>query len=75
MFKCHRQFVEGWMEGVKLVCFKEDNHCLGEKKLILIQMYLLPYEFLFCVSFTFSTDLVIFSFDNHSWVNFISQGE
>ena len=69
----------GWRVGGGGV--KQDHHRLGNKNKknmqILIQIYLLPLEiknvsfaifFFFYVPFF--SDLVIFSFDNHSWVDF-----
>lgn len=60
----------GWNDWV---CFEKGQSLSGGKnKQILIEIYLLSLEIkknlFFYVSFS---DLVIFSFDNHSWVDLI----
>lgn len=74
---------DGWVEGVgrEMSLFqKKDNHCLEKKKTsrfrfrYICSLLRLKIFLCFCFMFIFS-DLVIFSFDNHSWVDFFSQGE
>lgn len=86
MFKCHRQFMErqmkggGWGASKFCLFLKKDNHCLGKKKQADFDSDIfappLRLKTLLFFSVLFS-DLVIFSFDNHSWVDLFcfSQGE
>lgn len=64
----------GWWWEMSLFLKKGQSLSGGKNKKILIQIYLLPVEITFFSLLLFFyvlfSDLVIFSFDNHSWLIF-----